>query len=419
MRQLKQTAEENLIHEVKRLHPPARLGIIGGGQLGRMLTLEAKRMGYQVVVLDPKPDAPAGQVADEQIQADFADGNALSRLAEHAEVLTYEFEHLDLAALKTVEAGGVRLIPSARTLGIIQDKFEQKRFLRDRGIPVPDFYRIDSFEDLRQAYDQLGGRLVLKTRRDGYDGKGTWIITAETQLREAFEAFRGAALMAEAFVDFKKEVSMLAVRGSEGVAVYPLAENVHEDGILIHTSVPADVSSVVELAAKDVTLEILSVFDDFGVFCVEYFVDENNHIFVNEIAPRPHNSGHYTIEACVTSQYEQLIRVMTGMPLGSTTQTMPCVMWNLLGEEAFSGEYRLNGTEKLMAEEACYLHLYGKKETGPLRKLGHVTVLGQTLAAAREKAERLRQAVSVERLPGEVASMVKLQSDQETERKRI
>lgn len=381
---------------IKRLHPPSKIGIIGGGQLGRMLTIEAKRMGYSVVVLDPKPDSPAGQVADQQIIASFSDIEALLKLSNSTDVLTYEFEHIDTSLLNHLEAGGAHLLPSAKTLGLIQNKYDQKQLLKKMGIQVPSFVRIDSIEALEEAFQAFRGRLVLKTCRDGYDGKGTQIITAHDQLKPAYEAFEGDAIMAEAFVDYIKEVSIIAARGVEGIKLYPIAENKHEDGILIHSSVPATLTKEAELEIQRAAIKITEAFGDYGLFCIEFFVDENYNILVNEIAPRPHNSGHYSIEACVTSQFEQLLRVITGMPLGSSALLTPCVMWNVLGQDGGTGLYKLKGTERLMEEEACYLHLYGKNETGPLRKLGHVTVLGESVKVARSKAENVMKSISIE-----------------------
>jgi len=381
---------------IRRLHPPSKIGIIGGGQLGRMLAIEAKRMGYSVIVLDPKPDSPAGQVADQQIVAEFSDISALTQLSHSTDILTYEFEHLDLASLAELESGGARLVPSAKTLGLIQNKYNQKLLLEKMGIQVPTFVKIDSLESLEAAYKTFRGKLVLKTVRDGYDGKGTQIVTAQDQLKLAYGAFEGEEIMAEAYVDFDKEVSILAARGDDGIKLYPIAENKHTDGILIHSTVPARLSEETEIEIRCAAVKIVEALGDYGLFCIEFFVDENNHILVNEIAPRPHNSGHYSIEACVTSQFEQLIRVMTGMPLGSSALLTACVMWNLLGQDEGTGAYKLRGTECLMEEEACYLHLYGKKESGPLRKLGHVTFLGESVEAARSKAEVVMKSISIE-----------------------
>lgn len=392
----KQVIQDVKQSRIRRLHPPGKIGIIGGGQLGRMLAVEAKRMGYSVIVLDPNPDSPAGQVADHQIVAAYSDGDALHRLSSKADVLTYEFEHIDLAALSKLESDGACLIPSAKSLGLIQDKFEQKSFLTQHGIQVPPFLRIKSLEALKETFLTFGSRMVLKTCRDGYDGKGTQIVKSQDQLEAAWKAFEGEEIMAEAYVDYIKEVSILAARGADGVMLYPISENVHREGILIHSSVPAAIPKNTECEIRRVTMMIIEAICDYGIFCVEFFVDENYNILVNEIAPRPHNSGHYSIEACVTSQFEQLLRVITGMPLGSSALLAPCVMWNLLGPGEGKGEYNLRGTEYLMKEEACYLHLYGKKDTGPLRKLGHVTVLGESVEAARSKAETVMKSISIE-----------------------
>ncbi|MDK9711546.1 5-(carboxyamino)imidazole ribonucleotide synthase [Acidaminobacter sp.] len=396
MSESKQVVQEVNQNRIRRLHPPGKIGIIGGGQLGRMLAVVAKRMGYSVTVLDPKPDSPAGQIADYQIVAAYSDGDALRSLSRKVDVITFEFEHIDLAELTKLEAEGACVLPSAKSLGLIQDKYVQKSFLKQHDIQVPPFLRIESLEALKAAFLEFGSRMVLKSCRDGYDGKGTQIVKSQDQLEAAWKAFEGEEIMAESYVDYIKEVSILAARGSDGVMLYPISENVHRDGILIHSSVPARLPKKTELEIQRITTKIIEAIGDYGIFCVEYFVDENYNILVNEIAPRPHNSGHYSIEACVTSQFEQLLRVITGMPLGSSTLLAPCVMWNLLGPDEGTGEYKLRGTEYLMEEEACYLHLYGKKDTGPLRKLGHVTVLGESVEAARSKAESVMKSISIE-----------------------
>lgn len=386
--------------QIKRLGPPSRIGVIGGGQLGRMLTLEAKQMGYHVTVLDPKPDAPAGQVADAQIIASFEDARALRILAEGSDVLTYEFEHIDAHLLSELEDQGHRVYPSSATLKVIQNKFEQKSRLQSLGIPVPEFHKIDSLETLKTTFRQMGGRLVLKSCTGGYDGKGNRIVKSSDQLDDAYADFEGTEMMAEAFVDYIQEVSILVARNHESLVLYPIAENVHEDSILIKSIIPACLSEKAEAGIREIASKIVDALDDYGVFCIEFFVDAQQGVSVNEIAPRPHNSGHYSIEACVTSQFGQLLRVITGMPLGSARLKSPCVMFNLLGQGEGTGNYRLSGTESLLALEDAYLHVYGKPETGHLRKLGHVTVLGETAEAAEDKALRAFNQLEIEILGG-------------------
>jgi 5-(carboxyamino)imidazole ribonucleotide synthase len=369
-----------------RLAPPSWIGIVGGGQLGRMLTLEAKRMGHHVVVLDPKPNSPAGQVADSQIVAGFSDFEALLNLAQKSDVLTYEFEHIDVELLSGLEKRGYHVYPSAATLMAIQNKHVQKGILKQLNIPVPVFKRIDSLETLKAFFFEMGRKIVLKSCTGGYDGKGNRIVNSEDQLESAFEDLIGADLMAEEFVDYTMEASILVARNHEGIALYPVAENQHNDSILIKSTIPARLPEVVTEKIQEIASRIVNAFEDYGVFCIEFFVDAYNNVSVNEIAPRPHNTGHYSIEACITSQFEQLVRIITGMPMGSVKLKSPCVMFNILGQVGVIGDYKLKGTETMMALEDCHLHLYGKPDTSHLRKLGHISVLGDTVEIADEKA---------------------------------
>lgn len=372
---------------IKRLYPPSTIGIVGGGQLGKMMAAEAKRMGYNVVVLDPKVNAPAGQVSDKQIQASFDDINGLRELAKLSDVLTYEFEHINVELLEVLEKEGHKIYPSAATLKIIQDKFVQKTMLKEIDIPVPDFYRVSSYEELEEIFQRLGKRIIFKTCKGGYDGKGNIIIDDESKLKEAYETFYGSDVMVEEFIEFSKEVSVLIARNEEKTVVYPVADNHHKNSILIKSLIPAEIKVEVAKKTEEISEKVINAFKDYGLFCIEFFVDKNDRVLVNEIAPRPHNSGHYTIEACISSQYEQVIRILTGMPLGSTKLRHPCVMYNILGSQDISGKYNLTGIETLLNTSDAHLHLYGKPEGRPGQKLGHITALGESLAIADVKAK--------------------------------
>lgn len=374
--------------EILRLKPPSSIGIVGGGQLGRMLAFEAKRMGYNVIVLDPKPNSPAGQVCDEQITADFSDINALRELAKKTDVITYEFEHINVELLNEIEKEGFKVYPSSNTLKIIQNKYVQKSKLKDSDVSVPDFYPVNSFEELKEIFNKLGGKLILKACTGGYDGKGNAVVRDINKLKEAYEEFSNVQMMAEEFINYTKEVSILVAKNHEGISFYPIAENNHEDSILINSIIPARISEDTEKRIKDMAKKVIEVIDDFGVFCIEFFVDENSNILVNEIAPRPHNSGHYTIEGCITSQFEQLIRIVTGMPLGSTKLRQPCVMYNLLGDAGVDGKCCITGVEELLEIEDCHFHLYGKSESTHLKKIGHITALGETVEDADLKGKK-------------------------------
>ncbi|MFZ5988927.1 MAG: 5-(carboxyamino)imidazole ribonucleotide synthase [Bacillota bacterium] len=383
----------------KILQPPAKLGIIGGGQLGKMITVEAKRMGYHVTILDPTPSSPAGQVADEQITASFMDRDAVKKLAENCDVITYEFEHIDADMLIDLEAQGYSIYPSGRSLKNIQDKYVQKVMLNNAGVPVPEFLRIDSKQDVLKCIDTIGLPFVLKTCSGGYDGKGNFIVKTKEEADQAVEEFKGHKVMAERFIKFERELSIIVARDfKNNYTFYPIVENIHENSILRITRAPSNIDDVIAQKVRDTAKKVMQILDDYGVFCIEMFLTQNGEVYINEIAPRPHNSGHYTIEACVTSQFEQLVRIITGMPLGSTKQRSPCVMVNILGSDAVEGQYGFEGIEDVLGEEDTHLHLYCKKYTKKMKKIGHITVLDELVNAAEEKALRVLEKIIIKPL---------------------
>lgn len=376
---------------VRRLPPPAKIGIIGGGQLGRLTAMEAKKLGYQITILDPASDCPAGQVADHQIVSSFSDAASLKALAETNDVLTYEFEHIDVDGLMDLENQGYRLIPSASCLARINDKYKQKQVLKDANIPVPLFFSVDELE-FSDGLNRLGLPMVFKYRQGGYDGKGNIVAHTEAEALKTWNMLLGKNAMAEQYIPFERELSIIAAKDQAGaIALYPLAENYHKDGILRITKAPAQLSEKVHTRIKEIAAAVLSVLDSPGLFCIELFLDEDQNVFVNEIAPRPHNSGHHTLDACISSQYEQLLRILTGMPLGATDQISPCVMVNILGNESTKGEYSIEGMEQVLGIHNAHLYWYGKPSTMHLRKLGHVTVLDDSLEAAEQKAQDILQ----------------------------
>lgn len=371
----------------KLILPPANIGIIGGGQLGRMIAFEAKRMGYNVIILDPVPFSPAGQVADEQITASYTDKHAIKKLAERCDVLTYEFEHIDAEMLMDLETEGYNIYPSGKTLKTLQDKYIQKAMLQNAGIRVPDFFVVYDMQDIVDCIDIIGYPLVVKTRLGGYDGRGNFVLKSKSQIEKVINEFVGCSLMAERFIDFERELSVIVSRDQKGKCnIYPIVENVHEDSILRITRAPADINDFLKEKINDICCKVIETIDDFGVFCIEMFLAKNGQIYINEIAPRPHNSGHYTIEACVTSQYEQLVRIITGMPLGSTNLLHKSVMVNILGNDFVAGRHSFTGINDILKEDNVYLHLYGKQLTKKHKKLGHITVLDQSVEAAERKA---------------------------------
>lgn len=371
---------------IRTLNPPSTIGIVGGGQLGKMITQEAKRMGYNVLVLDPTPNSPAGQIADYQIVASFSDLAAMEQLSFKSDVVTYEFEHINVDMLDEIKRSGCAVYPSPETLRVIQNKYIQKRRLRKIGVPVPDFCIVNKENSIDMAFKKLGSKIIIKTCKGGYDGKGNFVAASLKEGRAACSRFEGHPIMAEEYVDYLMEVSIIVCRNHNGFALYPISENEHKESILRRSLIPARISGVVENKVRDIAKSIMDEIDDYGVFCIECFVDKNENVLVNEIAPRPHNSGHYTIEGCKTSQFEQLVRIVTGMPLGSTELRAPCAMYNILGDEKVSGEYEVTGLDGLLKIDDCHPHLYGKMETKPLKKIGHVTALSNVLEEADQKA---------------------------------
>lgn len=347
------------------------LGIIGGGQLGMMITESAKKMNQhisRVIVLDPTPNCPASQVGAEQIIGDFKDRNAIQELSEKSDIITYEIESGDSDVLKSVQSNA-EINPSPDTLKTIQDKFLQKTFLSENKIPVAEFIKIESIEDLKKGLNQFGYPALLKARRDAYDGRGNYKIDSIDEIAPAFEYFHGQRLMLEKFIPFKMEVSVIAARNTKGeIKTYPLVENIHEKNILRETIAPARVSEEISKKAEKIAQTTMSVLKGAGVFGIEMFVTNDDEILINEIAPRVHNSGHHTLQSSETSQFEQHLRAILGLDLGSVKLIRPTIMYNILGSEGFEGEYQ----PIEISEKNVFLKMYGKKISKPQRKLGHV-----------------------------------------------
>jgi 5-(carboxyamino)imidazole ribonucleotide synthase len=360
--------------------PGATLGVVGGGQLGRMLAEAASPLGVDVLALDPTPDCPAAPPASGQVTADFDDEAGLRDLAARADVLTFEIELADPDALENVARdAGVPVHPSPDTLRTIQDKLVQNRALEDAGVPVAPFRAVDDADDLEAAFEELGSPLMLKARTGGYDGRGNAPVDSVADARETFDGLDG--LVAEELVDFERELSVIGARGDGETATYPVAENVHEDEILRESIVPARTSEAVREQADAVARDVLDALDGRGVFGIELF-QANDRILVNEIAPRPHNSGHYTIEGCHTSQFEQHVRGVCSLPLGATSLRAPTAMANVLGDDRPARPAELDGAADALAEPGVAVHWYGKREVRPLRKMGHVTAVAGNETAA-------------------------------------
>ncbi|MDR5658588.1 5-(carboxyamino)imidazole ribonucleotide synthase [Serpentinicella sp. ANB-PHB4] len=375
-----------------------KVGIIGGGQLGKMMILEGKKMGIQFVILDPSKDCPASSIADEHIVEDFYNEEKIKQLAEKVDVLTYEFEHINADYLIRLEQAGKKIYPSPSVLKVIQDKYEQKSFLKRRNIQSAPFRKVDSLGDINLAVEEYGLPVLLKSRKGGYDGKGNACIKTLQDIEQAYDILGGssAELMVEAFVPFDKEISAIVARGSNGqVAIYPLSENIHNDNILITTIVPARVDKETEKKAELLAKKTIENFEGIGIFCVEMFVTKAGEVLVNEIAPRTHNSGHYTIEACRTSQFMQHLRAILEQPLGNTDLINPAVMLNILGEDGCTGKAKVKGLHTVLEMDNTYVHLYGKQEVQPKRKMGHVTVVDIDINKAIKQSEVISKVLKV------------------------
>ncbi|HEY5735697.1 MAG TPA: 5-(carboxyamino)imidazole ribonucleotide synthase [Nitrosopumilus sp.] len=351
------------------------LGIIGGGQLGMMIAEAAKKMPNEIseiIVLDPTENCPASQVGATQIIADFKDRDAIIDLANKSDIITYEIESGDSDVLKSVE-DKAEINPSPETLKIIQDKFLQKSFLQENSIPVPEFIEIKNIDDVKSGLKKFGYPAMLKSRRDAYDGRGNFKINSQEEIQIAYDYFKGQTLLLEKFIPFKMEVSVIAARNTKGqIKTYPLVENIHEENILRMTIAPARVSEIIAKKAEHIAEKTMSVLKGAGIFGIEMFVTQNDDIVINEIAPRVHNSGHHTLQSSDTSQFEQHLRAILGLELGSTKLIHNSIMYNILGDSSFTGEY----LPLSVSGPGVFLKMYGKKISKPLRKLGHVNIIG-------------------------------------------
>ena len=374
------------------------LGIIGGGQLGMMIAEAAKKMPKEIskiIVVDPTENCPAAQVGAEQIVADFKDKDAIVDLANKSDIITYEIESGDSNVLKSVEKYA-EINPSPETLRIIQDKFLQKSFLQENNIPVPEFIEINEIDEVRKGLEKFGYPALLKARRDAYDGRGNYKIDSEDQIQKAFDYFKGQKLMLEKFVPFKMEVSVIAARNTKGqIKTFPLVENIHEENILRETIAPARVSSQVTEKAEKIASQTMDVLKGAGVFGIEMFVTQDDQIVINEIAPRVHNSGHHTLQSSETSQFEQHLRAILGLELGSTKLLHPTIMYNILGTKTFEGEYK----PLVIPDENLFLKMYGKKISKPMRKLGHFNLIStndESIDVLLNKVESIKPRAAVQ-----------------------
>ena len=378
------------------IFPGEWLGVLGGGQLGRMFCMAAQSLGYRVCVLDPAPDSPAGAVADRQIRADYTDSGALAELAGLCRAVTTEFENVPAESLERL-AHDCAVSPRADAAATAQDRRREKRFAQDCGLPVAPYQVIAEAADLARVESSLLPG-VLKSARLGYDGKGQARVDQAAALAPAWESLGRAPCVLEKWVPIEREVSVIVCRGRDGRSVtFPVAENEHRGGILAATIVPARIDAALALRARAASSTMAERLDYVGVLCVEFFALPGGELLVNEMAPRPHNSGHYTIDACAASQFDQQARILAELPLGDTRQLAPAVMLNLLGDLWFDrGRLRQPALDAVAAIEGACPHLYGKLEARPGRKMGHVTILGTSLQDALARAAQVCAALGLE-----------------------
>ncbi len=356
-----------------RLKSVETIGIIGGGQLGRMFSLDAKRMGYYVVTLDPQEHSPCGQVADEQIVARYDDLAAIDELGRRCDVITYEFENIDIGSVRHLEARSHRVTPGSGVLEITQNRLLEKQLVRDAGLATTEFARVVDARDLARAAALVGFPAILKTVRGGYDGKGQWEVHSLEQAQAAFAAASGTELILEAKVALAYELSVIATRNvRDDIVSYPVAENSHDRGILTMTIAPARVEPRTADKAVEMAALIGRRLGVVGTYCVEFFLSTDGRLLVNEVAPRPHNSGHYTIDVTPCSQYEQHVRAICGLPLSPPRLLANAIMVNLLGDGR--GDH-LSGIADLLSDPSIVLHVYGKRHAVARRKMGHFTML--------------------------------------------
>ena len=372
-----------------------KLGIIGGGQLGKMLAIEAKRWGIYIIVMDPSENCPASSICDEFICNDFKDGNAIISLASKVDVLTYEIELVNATILAQLENQGKIIHPDPASLFIIQNKLRQRTFLKNNALPVPLFYKINSLIELKSYLKSLNNQAMLKIAEGSYDGRGNIVLTPDSNLEEIYNNFSTKEIFIEEWVDFMSELSILVARNPSGeIKTYPVVENFHENSILDISIAPARIDHELLEKIDSIAKSVLEHLKGAGIFCIELFLTKSKNILINEIAPRVHNSGHYTIEACETNQFQQHLRAIFDFPLGSTKLIRPAVMVNLLGIEK-DGKSKIEGLMEALAIPNTFIHIYGKENSRTKRKMGHITITGETIPEALEKINKVKKVIKI------------------------
>ena len=375
---------------------PVRLGIIGGGQLARMTAIAALPLGCEVVVLEKNPFSPAARLSPDSVLGDWSEAATLMKFAEGCDVITLENEFVDAHALEVLEQAGHKVFPSAKCIALTQDKFTQKTALQNAGLSVPKFRAVSSLEEIVAVGNNFGWPVVLKTRRNGYDGKGNFTLKSQADVAVGWQALGGGKneLMVEAFFPFAKELAVIVTCGRDGgLVTYPVVETIQRNHVCHVVKATAEISEAITAQARDLARAAVVAVSGVGSFGVEMFLTANGELAINELAPRVHNSGHYTIEACDCSQFENHVRAVLGWPLANPLMLTPvAVMVNLLGTEKASGEPR--GLENVLRLTGARVHIYGKLMSGAGRKMGHVTVLGNSLEDAQAIAERAAKEIS-------------------------
>tara|TARA_Y100001935_G_scaffold142133_2_gene117485 strand:+ start:10681 stop:11841 length:1161 start_codon:yes stop_codon:yes gene_type:complete len=377
----------------KHPYPIAKIGLIGGGQLGRMIVEAAKKIGCECIVLDPVENSPAGQIAAKQILGSHHDEEKINQLASETDFITFELENINTKALQRLENEGHKIYPSPSVLKTIQDKLLQKRFLSANDIPSAEFSEIE--RPSIETFKNFGFPLVQKLRLGGYDGQGVVVMKSEADYQKNINQ----KSLIEKFIDAKKEIAIIVARSSAGeVKTFPPVEMSirSEENVLDMLFAPAGIKDEIKIEAETIAIKTIESLQGIGVFGIEMFIDQNEKILVNEIAPRPHNSGHHTIEANITNQFEQHLRAILGLPLGNTDTLISAAMVNLFGAEGEFGAPVLNGLSEVLEIPGVHLHLYGKAATRPFRKMGHITILDSDMLSAKEKALRVKEIITIE-----------------------
>jgi 5-(carboxyamino)imidazole ribonucleotide synthase len=374
---------------IERIAPGATIGVLGGGQLGRMFGIAARRLGYRVHTYEASPDSPAGQISDREFTGSYSDEAAIAEFVNSVDVITFEFENIPAAVIDRI-ATKKPIRPRSQILHICQNREREKNFLKEKGYPLAAFRVISNRDELKVALEEIGCPAVLKTADFGYDGKGQRKV--DTPGDADFTSFLGGKVVLEQWIDFECEISVIAARGLDGsLCTFPVAENVHSKHILAYSIIPARVPDEIQREASEIARSIATDLEVVGLIAVEFFLARDGKLLVNELAPRPHNSGHYTFDACITSQFEQQLRAVCGYPFGSPELLVPTVMVNLLGDLWRDG--KPPDWSAILAQPRTKLHLYGKLEGRSGRKMGHYCVLGPTLSEALEVASKIKSEI--------------------------